>query len=217
MSGKIHEYQAEAITVRYDVKRCIHAEECVKRLSAVFNPKQRLWIQPANASADQIAETVSHCPTGALHYERNDGGAPEATPTTNTIHIDPDGALYLRGDIEIIRADGATIIQEVRVALCRCGASENKPFCDNTHQKTGFQDPGLPAERPDDEGVASGGRLTVRPSVNGPLAIEGNFEVISADGRVIYRGKQNWFCRCGNSHNKPFCDKTHRKIGFVAD
>ncbi|WP_027343103.1 CDGSH iron-sulfur domain-containing protein [Hamadaea tsunoensis] len=53
-----------------------------------------------------------------------------------------DGPLLLRGDFEIVTPDGDRIEQEgATVALCRCGKSRRKPFCDGTHKLVGFTAP----------------------------------------------------------------------------
>ncbi len=211
MSSKVHNYESEAITVHYEPQRCIHAEECIKRLSIVFDRKQRLWIQVENASADAIAATVEQCPSGALHYTRKDGGALEAKPATNTIHLDPNGALYVRGDIHI---GGETYY---RVALCRCGASQHKPFCDNSHKNINFQTDGLISDGNRSITEIVGGALTITPETNGSYWVCGDFEILDANGEVVYKGSEQWLCRCGASSNKPFCDSTHKKIGFQAE
>jgi CDGSH-type Zn-finger protein len=56
---------------------------------------------------------------------------------------------------------------------------------------------------------------TIQPQVNGPLKVEGDFEVFGADGTSIRKAAQMWICRCGQSANKPFCDSTHKKAGFA--
>ncbi len=119
-------YSGEAVDITYNLKRCIHAAECVRRLSEVFNTQRRPWITADGASADQIAATVEHCPSGALHYERKDGGG-ERTPRTNHIVIWHNGPLQFSGDLRIEGA-AVDVQDETRAALCRCGASHNKPF-----------------------------------------------------------------------------------------
>jgi CDGSH iron-sulfur domain-containing protein 3 len=59
--------------------------------------------------------------------------------------------------------------------------------------------------------------ITVRP--NGPYKIVGPIRVVDADGRVfaLPEGRAVVLCRCGHSSTKPFCDATHKRIGFVAD
>ena len=61
------------------------------------------------------------------------------------------------------------------------------------------------------------GPLDIHPIPNGPLRVKGNLEVISGTGRTITRMTEAWFCRCGQSGNKPFCDGTHKKVGFRSD
>ena len=78
MANKIRRYTSADIDVTYDVKRCIHAAECVRGLPAVFDTKKRPWVQPDKANADTVAEVILRCPSGALHYERKDGGAAES-------------------------------------------------------------------------------------------------------------------------------------------
>ena len=49
---------------------------------------------------------------------------------------------------------------------------------------------------------------------NGPYAVEGDFMLADKDGKVSEQKGKVFLCRCGHSHNKPFCDGTHVKIGF---
>lgn len=142
MESKIYEYDSADITVQYDVKRCIHAAECVRTLPKVFDPNKRPWINPTEASAAEIVEAVHRCPTGALHYVRKDNGPAETPDEESSTHVEADGPLYMRGDVEIRAADGTLLLKDSRVALCRCGASKNKPLCDNSHKDIKFSDPG---------------------------------------------------------------------------
>ena len=56
-----------------------------------------------------------------------------------TIETIKNGPYIVKGDVELIDADGKRFPVEKRMALCRCGASTEKPFCDGTHSKIGFQ------------------------------------------------------------------------------
>ena len=85
MTEKIKSYWSDDLVVTYDAARCIHAAECVRGLPGVFDTGKRPWIQPGNAAADAVAEVVMRCPTGALHFERKDGGGTEQAPEQNTI------------------------------------------------------------------------------------------------------------------------------------
>ena len=111
----------------------------MRALPDVFDTTARPWIQPEGADAEVIAEIVRRCPTGALRYERKDGGPEEVAGEGVSATLVPNGPIYLRGAITIKDADGTEIHRDVRTALCRCGASENKPFCDNSHFRIQFE------------------------------------------------------------------------------
>lgn len=218
MAEKIQRYKSDAIAVRYDAKRCIHAAECVRGLPTVFNPRERRWVKLENAGADEVTEIVRRCPTGALHYERNDNGASEPTPNENVIRAQAHGPHYVRGDIRVPAATGETLLSETRAALCRCGASQNKPFCDNSHAHAAFQDAATwrhEVETPNDSAATQS--LHVTPTENGSLKVEGEVAIYNAEGALIFHGKKAFLCRCGASQNKPFCDGSHARVGFRAD
>jgi len=218
MTAKIKSYWSDDLVVTYDAALCIHAAECVRGLPQVFDTSERPWIQPANAPADEIAEVVMRCPTGALHFERKDGGAAEPAPEVHTIRLRERGPLYLRGDIELRLADSA-VVRDTRMALCRCGASQNKPFCDNSHLGIGFADSGALGDNRVRllDTVQTGGKLIVTPTANGSIKVEGDLALSSSDGQTTFEGNRAFLCRCGSSHNKPFCDSTHKEIGFQAE
>ncbi len=110
--------------------------------------------------------------------------------------------------------DGKTI--EPGAALCRCGQSQNKPYCDGSHNGAGFNDPGdVTAKTNDDTAVQA--PIEIKVAKNGPLICTGTFTVHSADGTTEHATNRAALCRCGNSANKPFCDGTHSKVGFEAD
>lgn len=121
-------YRADGIAVYYDARRCIHFGECVRGLPKVFDVNARPWIQPAKADVERVAEIVARCPSGALHYVLRDG-PPEEPARPTRVHAIAGGPLQLRGDLVIDTSEGE--LHEVRASLCRCGASENEPFCDH--------------------------------------------------------------------------------------
>lgn len=135
------DYRNDAIVVHWDAARCIHTGICTRGLPQVFDITQRPWISVDGATADQIAETVTACPTGALRYTRLDGGAPEASDEATTVIPMRNGPLYLRGRVRVQTAEGEVLAEEGRLALCRCGASANPPFCDNSHRAAGYRSP----------------------------------------------------------------------------
>jgi CDGSH-type Zn-finger protein len=186
-------------------------------LPTVFEPGRRPWIDATRASADAIARVVAHCPTGALHCERTDGGLAETTPPANTALVTRHGPVYLHGDIEVLDESGALRLADTRVALCRCGGSANKPLCDGTHVAAGFRDVGaVSAENGVKDSNVRDGKLRVRPEPNGPLQLEGPFALASADRRTMLAGSSARLCRCGHSQTKPFCDGSHKRVEFVS-
>lgn len=214
MRRKRRTYAGKDIAIGYDIARCIHAEECARGLPAVFDPKRKPWVDPEAAPADAIAGVIHRCPTGALAYERADGVA-EIPDADATMRVDPNGPLYLRGRVRIKMPDGE-VIEESRVALCRCGHSKNKPFCDDSHYDAGFSHPGTVVEsKVRDAGeVDEGVEVTLIP--NASIRVIGEFTLVAADG-ATFEGSKAAFCRCGHSANKPFCDATHKTVGFEAD
>ena len=217
MASTTRTYESDGVAVHYDARRCIHAAECVRGLPHVFDPARKPWIDPTQAAADAIVEVVQRCPTGALHFTRKDGGGAEPTPMANTVEVAPDGPLYVRGDLQVETPDGEVVLRDTRVALCRCGLSKRKPFCDGSHEpgalEAGFADAGAlgthNATMP--EGA---GPLRIVLAKDGPLQLRGPVEVRGAEGAAVVTAKGS-LCRCGQSANKPFCDGTHKRIGFT--
>lgn len=200
-------YSSDDIDIHFDLKRCIHAAKCVHGMPDVFDPKAKPWVRPDRGGADALAAVVHQCPTGALTYTRKDGGAAEEPQATSTVTIDADGPLEVRGRIEI----GGEVV--TRAALCRCGASQNKPFCDNAHKSSGWSDDGLPDPGEVADGGAEGA-VACAAYPNGPLHLTGGVEIVASDGEVVFRGEEAYLCRCGASNNKPFCDGMHKQVGF---
>ncbi|MGH3089098.1 MAG: CDGSH iron-sulfur domain-containing protein [Rubrobacteraceae bacterium] len=218
------EYRSEGITVTFDAGRCIHSEECVHGLPEVFDVGRRPWIQPKNAAPDTVSNVVMRCPTGALQFIRPDHSE-EPTPEENKIILAEDGPLFIRGDVEIREFRGAENIDDwrallthgTRVALCRCGESKNKPFCDNSHVEANFRHDGSLGEDGMKEDEDANKLLTISPSENGPLLLHGEVEVLDSKGETSYKGSKAALCRCGRSENKPFCDGTHARSGWRED
>ena len=129
----------------------------------------------------------------------------------NVLMVRPDGPNVVTGDLVIVTP---TRVREMKTAvLCRCGHSSDKPFCDGTHTKIGFTEPArLPADA--EAGIESTGRVTITPRPNGPNKCEGPLTIRDASGRTSARDSA-FLCRCGGSHTKPFCDGTHKRIGFT--
>jgi CDGSH-type Zn-finger protein len=88
--------------------------------------------------ADELAPDVADVSDETVAAEDADRPAPDG-PGAVTITPYRDGPLIVRGDFRLLDTDGAEIDPGRRtVALCRCGKSGIKPFCDGTHKRTGF-------------------------------------------------------------------------------
>ena len=200
------------ITVRFEGKRCIHARFCVTQDPATFLANvEGPWIRPDASEAEELAAVIRECPSGALSYERREGHA-EKAPPANLLAVRENGPYAIRADLVL---GGERV--GFRATLCRCGASENKPFCDTSHKAVDFIATGEPDTRETPIFEVRDGPLAVNPERNGPLQIRGNLEIMSGTGRTVARVATARLCRCGGSATKPFCDNTHRRNGFQAE
>jgi len=212
----IYRYGGSEVDVTWDERLCIHVGECGRAKGELFVSGREPWCRPDGCSVAHVAEVVERCPSGALAYEAKDGTTAETAAPRNTVAVSANGPYFVRGNLAIDGAAADMPAVRYRAALCRCGQSRNKPFCDTSHEAAGFKDYGAVGE----VGAAAraeGGALAVKPVKNGPLHLKGNFSIIAGSGLVRWRGTEAWLCRCGHSGNKPFCDGSHRKFGFAAD
>ena len=134
----VKEYATEEIVVEWEPRLCFHSGNCSRLLPKVFDRDRRPWVKADEASADEIETTVAQCPSGALRTRRvGASGPPRGQPLE--IRASPKGPLLLRGGVRILDAGGTVLYEGERAALCRCGGSSNKPFCDGTHKTNGFR------------------------------------------------------------------------------
>ncbi len=205
--------EGERITIHFDGSRCIHARRCVTGLPAVFQAGVKGgWIDPDAEDPEAIVRIAYACPSGAITVARKDGGAGEAPPRVNKLAVLENGPLAAHAEMTIEGRGAMT-----RATLCRCGLSKNKPFCDNSHIEGGFVATGEPVARDSDLKLAElNGPVEVTPHKDGPLQVKGALEVQSGTGKSVARIKGAFFCRCGQSANKPYCDNSHKRVGFVS-
>ena len=107
------------------------------------DPNGRIWNQVAKSDEPRaranLIRQAGDCPAGRLVViDRASGGAVEPTlPRSIGVVEDPSldcsGPLWVRGGIEIVGEDGKAYETRNRMTLCRCGRSENKPFCNGAH------------------------------------------------------------------------------------
>ncbi len=199
------------LTLIYEGGRCIHSRFCVTWGPQVFLANVKgPWINPDAMPTEAVAEIAHLCVSGAIRYKRKDGQPDESAPPVNLISIREGGPYAIRADI---RLNGAPAT-DYRLTLCRCGASQNKPFCDGSHHGINFCASGEPATGTADMLAVRDGPLVINPLTDGPLQMRGNMEIISGTGRVVARRETARLCRCGASNTKPFCDNSHERIGF---
>ena len=135
-------YSNGEITIVWKPNICAHSTICWKGeagLLDVFNPSKRPWIDPEGASTERIIAQIDKCPSGALSYYYNDDeNAPAEVSGKTTVEVSDKGPLLIYGNLKLKHADGTEENRHKVTALCRCGASQNKPFCDGSHVGAGF-------------------------------------------------------------------------------
>jgi uncharacterized Fe-S cluster protein YjdI len=132
------EYATDEIVVEWEPRLCYHSHNCVRSLPKVFDPDKRPWVQVDAASADDVEVAVARCPSGALRTRRV--GVIAARPADELeVRASENGPLLVRGGVRVVDAEGNLLYEGEKAALCRCGGSSNKPFCDGTHKTNGFR------------------------------------------------------------------------------
>ncbi|RYD54946.1 MAG: hypothetical protein EOP56_17810 [Sphingobacteriales bacterium] len=134
-------YSNEDITVVWKPDQCIHSTLCWKGLVNVFDPRKRPWVAIEGATTEAIMAQVDKCPSGALSYYKNGENEQSSKVDVDTIvEVTPNGPLMVYGNISIKDKAGNETQKHKVTAFCRCGASNNKPYCDGSHVKIGFKD-----------------------------------------------------------------------------
>ncbi len=134
------EYTNGELTIVWEPSKCIHAGACVSTLPKVYNPQAKPWITIENATTEELKEQVKTCPSGALSYYMNDEGNQEAESMETKMEVLKDGPLLVYGTLLVTDKDGNTEKKNKTTAFCRCGQSNNKPYCDGAHVKAEFRD-----------------------------------------------------------------------------
>ena len=157
-------YTNGEITVYWKPAACVHASYCYRELIEVFDPSRRPWVDMKGASTERIIEVVNLCPTEALTWKWNDEGKnrnigsdqlnhvtfrrPELMQSddnvktsreiTASVKVMKDGPVIISGSFTLEHGTIKKHIKDGMTSICRCGASDNMPFCDGKHRKTGF-------------------------------------------------------------------------------
>jgi uncharacterized Fe-S cluster protein YjdI len=131
------EYATDEIVVEWEPRLCFHSRNCVRSLPQVFDESRRPWVAVDAATADEVEAAVALCPSGALRTRRREAHK-AAPPTEMRVLASSNGPLLVTGGVRVLDAEGNVLYEGERAALCRCGGSANKPFCDGTHKTNGF-------------------------------------------------------------------------------
>ena len=135
---RAHPYRGQGLTMFDDRTLCTQAGYCGDRFANVWAMIGR----DADPETRERIRTMSRlCPSGRLLTQVDGTDEVDELPYEPSVAVVADGPLWVRGGIRIEGADGEPYETRNRVTLCRCGASENKPFCDGTHKDVGFRDP----------------------------------------------------------------------------
>jgi uncharacterized Fe-S cluster protein YjdI len=157
-------YRNEEITVYWKPGACVHASYCYRELLEVFDPSRRPWVDMEAAPTERIIEVVDLCPTEALTWKWNDEEKNESIGPEHPNHVkyrrpdlaerndelpekeDPavikimtDGPIVIKGSFTLKYDETTKDIVDSLTSLCRCGKSNNQPFCDGQHRKIGFK------------------------------------------------------------------------------
>jgi CDGSH-type Zn-finger protein/uncharacterized Fe-S cluster protein YjdI len=206
-------------TIHFDPQRCIHSRHCVLDHPDVFVPNvQGEWIHPDAAPVEELIRLGQNCPSGAIRVVRHeptpDGlDSSDEPPLVNTVRVHENGPLAIEADLRL----RGEVQLSPRATLCRCGQSANKPFCDQAHTAAGFTATGEPATGSFKSLASRNGPVDVMPLRDGPLQVVGNLELVSGTGRTFNKTTEAFLCRCGASHNKPYCDGSHKAANFQAE
>ena len=139
VADRLDKYQGKGVTIHDNRGSCSHAGFCTSGLPAVWSSATEPWIDPDGASTGEIIETIRKCPSGALLYEES-GAVQSRFHEAPEILVSRDGPYYVRGGIGLKGDDFGQGATSEHYALCRCGQSRNKPFCDGSHWYAGFHD-----------------------------------------------------------------------------
>ncbi len=144
MSREIKKHYTNGeITILWQPALCIHCGVCVQGLPEVFHPQELPWITMERSTTDKIKDQVDQCPDGALTYtyveEDKSQEMSKSDDSKASVKVVTNGPFIVQGEFDIEQDGKTTHESGPTTALCRCGASANKPYCDGAHKKVGFE------------------------------------------------------------------------------
>jgi CDGSH-type Zn-finger protein/truncated hemoglobin YjbI len=151
-------YLGEQVTIFDNRGICQHSGLCSDRLPTAFRTKAEPFVAPSGARMDELVRAVRDCPSGALSLAFDSVEARDLVDWHDSreqaIAVTQDGPYRVTGDVPLTDDTGADMPRaegssREHYALCRCGHSQNKPFCSGMHWYVGFHDPvGEPGAEP---------------------------------------------------------------------
>jgi CDGSH-type Zn-finger protein/ferredoxin len=200
----LQEYPGQEITVYFNRSICSGAGACVRGLPSVFRSGDSSnWIFPDEDTPAKIIERVKACPSGALSYGIGDGDVVIEEGGEEKITVVKDGPYNVEG-IALDTLNTPTHGAASKYALCRCGFSQNKPFCDYSHAEKGWRD------GDDEQAPAAAAPRETAESSDGPVVADIKPALVRLKG-----GDKQAFCTCGRSQGQPFCDGSHAGTKFA--
>jgi uncharacterized Fe-S cluster protein YjdI/CDGSH-type Zn-finger protein len=142
MKDIIKHYTNGEVTIVWQPSKCIHSTVCFRGLPGVFDPRRRPWITPEGVASEAIIDQVKKCPSGALSIAdiaAKQKPIMENQATNTLVEVNVNGPLCVHGTLTVKDALGNSVEKMNKTFFCRCGASSNKPYCDGSHKKNGFQ------------------------------------------------------------------------------
>ena len=143
-------YPGEQVTIFDNRGICQHSGLCSDRLPTAFRTKEEPFVAPSGGRMDELVRAVRDCPSGALSLAFDRVEARDLVDWHDTreqaIEITQDGPYRVTGGLPLTDASGADVPRAAgssreHYALCRCGHSQNKPFCSGMHWYVDFRDP----------------------------------------------------------------------------
>ncbi len=150
---RLDRYSGLGVVIADNRGTCAHSGFCTDRAPTVFRTKGEPFVAPAGGRLDEILRAGRECPSGALSTTAG-GGEPVGASDSErppAIEISRDGPLRITGSIELLDRDGGSEARNdgaslEHYSLCRCGKSQNKPFCSGMHWYADFHDPPPPEQ-----------------------------------------------------------------------
>jgi CDGSH-type Zn-finger protein/truncated hemoglobin YjbI len=150
-------YVGQQLTVLDNRGICQHSGLCTDRLAGVFDAGGEPFVHPSGGRMDEIIRAVRDCPSGALSYAIDGVEARDDVDhhgrRAPAIEVTRDGPYRITGAIALREPSGEPVARNAgasaeHYALCRCGQSQNKPFCSGMHWYVAFRDPVPDSDRP---------------------------------------------------------------------